>query len=71
MITALVLTLNEESDIAECLTSVRWCDDVRVLDPGGTDMVRKKAWWTGRLNTYPSTPMFPSEGPIYCVAGGA
>jgi hypothetical protein len=33
----LVLTLNEEANIAACLESVSWCDDVVVLDSFSTD----------------------------------
>ncbi len=31
-ISVLILTLNEEMNLAACLESVRWCDDVVVLD---------------------------------------
>ena len=33
----LVLTLNEEINIAECLKSLSWCDDIVVLDSHSTD----------------------------------
>jgi glycosyltransferase involved in cell wall biosynthesis len=36
-ISVLVLTLNEEINIADCLRSVSWCDDVIVLDSFSTD----------------------------------
>ena len=36
-ISILILTLNEEINIAACLESVAWCDDVVVLDSGSTD----------------------------------
>jgi glycosyltransferase involved in cell wall biosynthesis len=36
-ITALVLTLNEEDNIAECLKTLLWADEVMVLDSGSTD----------------------------------
>ena len=36
-ITALVLTLNEEDNIAECLKTLVWADKVLVLDSGSTD----------------------------------
>ena len=36
-ITALVLTLNEEDNIAECLKTLAWADRVLVLDSGSTD----------------------------------
>jgi len=37
MISVLILTLNEEVNIADCLDSVAWADDVLVLDSGSTD----------------------------------
>ncbi len=36
-ITALVLTLNEEENIAECLRTLAWADRILVLDSGSTD----------------------------------
>lgn len=37
MISVLVLTLNEEVNIGDCLESVAWADDVLVLDSGSDD----------------------------------
>jgi glycosyltransferase involved in cell wall biosynthesis len=37
MISVLILTLNEEVNIAECLDSVAWANDVLVLDSGSED----------------------------------
>lgn len=37
MISVLILTLNEEVNIAECLDSVAWADDILVLDSGSED----------------------------------
>jgi len=36
-ISVLVLTLNEEANLPRCLDSLRWCDEVVVLDSGSTD----------------------------------
>jgi glycosyltransferase involved in cell wall biosynthesis len=36
-VSVLVLTLNEENNIEECLSSLSWCDDVVVLDSLSTD----------------------------------
>ena len=36
-ITATVITKNEEDNIAECLTSLTWTDEIVVLDSGSTD----------------------------------
>jgi glycosyltransferase involved in cell wall biosynthesis len=33
----LVLTHNEERNVAQCLKSVAWCDDIVVLDSGSSD----------------------------------
>lgn len=37
MISVLILTLNEERNLARCLDAVRWSDDVVVFDSGSTD----------------------------------
>jgi glycosyltransferase involved in cell wall biosynthesis len=36
-LTVLTLTLNEERNIGECLSSVRWADEIIVIDSGSTD----------------------------------
>ncbi len=36
-ITIIILTFNEELNIADCLSSCTWSDDVQVLDSGSTD----------------------------------
>jgi glycosyltransferase involved in cell wall biosynthesis len=42
-VSVLILTLNEEINIGECLDSVAWCTDVVVLDSGSTDGTRSTA----------------------------
>jgi len=37
MLSVVIITKNEEANIARCLTSVRWADEVIVLDSGSTD----------------------------------
>ena len=37
MISCLILTLNEEQNLPRCLESLRWCDDIVVLDSFSTD----------------------------------
>ncbi|HUD46577.1 MAG TPA: glycosyltransferase family 2 protein [Candidatus Baltobacteraceae bacterium] len=37
MISVLILTFNEEQNIPACLESVKWCDDVLVVDSFSTD----------------------------------
>jgi glycosyltransferase involved in cell wall biosynthesis len=39
-VSALILTLNEEINIRECLDSLSWCDDIVVLDSMSTDRTR-------------------------------
>lgn len=37
MISVVILTLNEETNLSSCLDSVRWCDDLVVFDSSSTD----------------------------------
>ncbi|TAK98848.1 MAG: glycosyltransferase, partial [Verrucomicrobia bacterium] len=37
MISILIPTLNEEANMADCLASVAWSDDVVVVDSGSRD----------------------------------
>jgi glycosyltransferase involved in cell wall biosynthesis len=37
MISVIVLTKNEEQDLPECLQSLRWSDDIHIVDSGSTD----------------------------------
>ena len=37
MISVIILTKNEEKDLPSCLGSLKWCDDIHVLDSGSTD----------------------------------
>ncbi|MEO8110610.1 MAG: glycosyltransferase family 2 protein [Ginsengibacter sp.] len=37
MISVIILTKNEEQDLPACLNSLRWADDVHILDSGSTD----------------------------------
>src|SRR5271163_3624346 len=37
MISVIILTKNEEKDLPGCLESLRWCDDVHVVDSGSSD----------------------------------
>lgn len=47
-VSALILTLNEEINLGDCLESLSWCDDVVVLDSLSTDRTRPIAseWGT-------------------------
>ncbi|MFO0874005.1 MAG: WcaF family extracellular polysaccharide biosynthesis acetyltransferase [Phycisphaerales bacterium] len=36
-VSVVILALNEEINIADCLASCAWCDDVHVVDSGSTD----------------------------------
>src|SRR5687767_10495838 len=37
MISAVILTKNEEKHIVDCIESVSWCDDIVVVDDNSTD----------------------------------
>jgi glycosyltransferase involved in cell wall biosynthesis len=37
MISVIILTHNEAGDLPRCLNSLRWCDDVHVVDSGSSD----------------------------------
>ncbi len=37
MISIIILTKNEEKDLAGCLDSIKWCDDIHLLDSGSKD----------------------------------
>ena len=42
-VTAIILTHNEEQNIAECIRSLQWLDDVIVVDSGSTDTTAAEA----------------------------
>jgi len=51
---AVILTKNEEENIAECIESVAWADEVIVLDSESTDRTVEIAWEKGaRVFTHP------------------
>ena len=37
MISIVILTMNEAADLPACIESLRWCDDLHVVDSGSTD----------------------------------
>lgn len=47
MISIIILTKNEEGDLPRCLNSLRWCDDVHVVDSGSTDQTTSIARKSG------------------------
>jgi len=47
MISVLILTLNEEQNLPRCLESLRWCDDIVILDSFSTDQTVEIARATG------------------------
>ena len=49
MISVLILTRNEEQDLPECLESVAWSDDIRVLDSESTDRTAEIARARGAI----------------------
>lgn len=40
-VSVLILSLNEECNIARCIKSISWCDDIVVLDSGSQDATRE------------------------------
>lgn len=46
-VSVVILTFNEESNIADCLKSCDWCDDVHVLDSASTDRTVETALQLG------------------------
>lgn len=54
MISVVILTKNEEQDLPPCLSSLRWCDDVHVLDSGSTDRTLEVAQsYNAQISTNP------------------
>ena len=43
MISAIILTKNEEQNIEKCIQSVRWCDEIIVIDDNSTDKTIENA----------------------------
>lgn len=43
MITAVVLTRSEEKNIVDCLLSIKWCDEILVVDDNSNDRTRELA----------------------------
>ncbi len=43
MITVVVLTKNEEKNIVDCLDSLKWCDQILVIDDNSEDLTRDLA----------------------------
>lgn len=37
MISAVVLTKNEEKNLSDCLESIKWCDEIVIIDDNSTD----------------------------------
>ncbi|HEV8383493.1 MAG TPA: glycosyltransferase family 2 protein [Candidatus Acidoferrales bacterium] len=42
-VSATVIAFNEEQDLAECLASLSWCDEIVLVDSGSTDRTREIA----------------------------
>ncbi len=59
-ISALVITLNEERNIADCLASVAWADEIVVVDACSNDRTVELArWFTDKIFVRP----WPGYGP--------
>ncbi len=46
-ISALILTLNEERNLPDCLATLKWCDDIVVLDSESSDRTKEIALAAG------------------------
>jgi glycosyltransferase involved in cell wall biosynthesis len=47
MISVVILTLNEEKNLAACLESIKWCDDVLIVDSYSSDKTLEIAEFSG------------------------
>ncbi|WP_263784455.1 glycosyltransferase family 2 protein [Salinibacter grassmerensis] len=70
MISVLVLTLNEEINIGDCLDSVAWADDVLVLDSGSEDRTVEIARDRGARVLHRDFDDFASQRNYGLEAGG-
>ena len=62
MISVLIPTLNERRNLAECLDSVAWADEVVVVDSGSTDGTPEIARQAGaRLVEFKWNGRFPKK----------
>lgn len=53
-VSVVVLTKDEEVNIADCLSSLDWCDDIHVVDSGSTDSTCEIVKTTGaKLHSHP------------------
>ena len=57
-ITAVVIAQNEEQMIANCLETLKWCDEVLVVDSGSTDRTAELASMQGTRYSYFFTANF-------------
>jgi len=46
-VAVLILTLNEEQNLPDCLDTLKWCDDIVVLDSGSSDRTEEIALGAG------------------------
>jgi glycosyltransferase involved in cell wall biosynthesis len=54
MVSVIILTKNEEKDLPACLESLRWCDDIHVVDSGSLDKTVEVARSQGAtVSTHP------------------
>lgn len=57
-ISAVVLTYNEENNLKDCLQSLKWCDEIIVVDSGSTDQTQKIAEEEGAKFILHELPFF-------------
>lgn len=62
MLSVLIPTLNEARNIADCVNSVRWADDLVLVDSGSTDATRELATKAGaRVVDFKWNGQFPKK----------
>lgn len=72
MVSAVVLTKNEEKNIEECLRTLRWCDEIIIIDDYSEDKTLEKIFnekdkmkplrpWKGGVSLGVSASSFPAS----------
>jgi len=63
MISAVILTFNEEANLPGCLESIAWCDDIVIFDSYSTDRTVEIARAHGaRVIQHPFKETTPANG---------
>ena len=65
MLTAIILTLNEENILAQCLDGLRFVDKIIVVDSGSTDKTIDVAEQFGAVVYTRILPTMPHKGTLH------